>query len=298
MRSTVRIVAGGLAFATAAVLCFSGPAAAAPAYPAAAGRCVDEVGVLGPDVCARVTEFLLADERATTDEIAVAVVPTTGDATIEAWSTGLFNTWGVGKKSKNNGVLLVVAVDDRRVRLATGTGLAKRLDDRAAAQIVDKTITPRFAEDAYAAGILTGLDEVRHRLGHTTAGRQLAPLAQPAAEPAPGPVAEPVSGGIPDISGDDTDLGFSSDVTDEEPGLPLGLFLIVGLALVGIIGFAARITGSGGSRVRADGHTSHWHSTSSSHSSTDWSSSSGGSSSSSSDFGGGSSSGGGASGSW
>jgi len=297
MRSTVRIAAGGLALAAAVVLNLAGPAAAAPKYPAADGRCVDQVGVLGAGMCDRVTKVLLQDEKDSSDEIAVAVVPTTGDATIESWSTGLFNTWGVGKKSQNNGVLLVVAVKDHRVRLATGRGLAKRLDDRAAKKIIDDTITPSFARDAYAEGILAGLDEVRRTLRHRIPlDSQLAALAAPSAEPD----VQPVTG---DTTVDGVD--FTGELPDGDSGAPVGVFLIVGLALVALLGFAARITSSGSETVRDHRRAARWHSTSSAHSATtDWSSSTpssdfgGGSSSSSSDFGGGSSSGSGASGSW
>src|SRR5690349_19885120 len=95
-------------FAVTAVVGMAVPAQAAPVYPRADGRCVDQTGVLGPDLCRKVTSILVREEKSTSDEIAVVVVPNTGDSTIEAWSTGLFNTWGVGRKGKDNGVLLVV----------------------------------------------------------------------------------------------------------------------------------------------------------------------------------------------
>jgi uncharacterized protein len=144
----------GLFLTAAVMLGTAAPAAAAPAYPRPDGRCVDRAGVLGPRLCAKVTKILLRDEARSSDEIAVAVVPSTGAQTIEAWSTGLFNAWGVGKQDKDNGVLLVVAVDDRRVRLETGRGMSSRLSDEAAGEIVRTVITPRFAEGAHAAGIL------------------------------------------------------------------------------------------------------------------------------------------------
>ncbi|GIF09278.1 hypothetical protein Asi03nite_68160 [Actinoplanes siamensis] len=160
---------------------WSTPAVAGPAYPRAEGWCVDQAGVLGRTLCARITAVLQRDEKATSDEIAVAVVRTTADTSIEDWSTGLFNRWGIGKRSSNNGVLLVVALDDHRVRLATGRGLAVRLDDATAGQIVDTYIMPEFARARYALGVLTGLDQVRRQLGHTiTAGQRLRDLAEKA----------------------------------------------------------------------------------------------------------------------
>ena len=164
-------------FLGAMVLGTATPAVAGSAYPRAEGRCVDTAGVLGPRLCAKVTAILLRDEARTSDEIAVAVVTDTGDASIEEWSTGLFNAWGVGKKDKNNGVLLVVAVDDHELRLATGRGIGQRLSDDEAADIIETVITPQFAADAYAAGILGGLDEVRPTAGSQS--RQGRSPAQP-----------------------------------------------------------------------------------------------------------------------
>jgi uncharacterized protein len=280
------------------------PAVAAPAYPRASGRCVDQTGVLGPKLCAAVTAVLRRDETVSSDEIAVAVVPSTHDATIEQWTTGLFNAWGVGKADKNNGVLLVVAVDDHRVRLATGRGLASRLSDDQAAQIVDDVITPRFADDQYALGILTGLDEVRRALGHTVSPK--ARLAALAASAPAWPTVEP------DPAAEDqppTDSGFDGIATypdiEVTSGFPFG-FLAIALicpALVALFIFV-------GIRIGSSRRRTGWHGRGSTHgfvAGSTWNGSDSSSSSpfvsgfdsgSSSSFGGGSSDGGGASGSW
>ncbi|MGC9666183.1 TPM domain-containing protein [Planosporangium sp. 12N6] len=171
---------GLVAAAAATLMVFgtAGPAVAAPAYPAPDGRCVDTTGVLGRQLCDRITEVLRADESRAGDQIAVAVVPTTGDATIETWATGLFNAWGVGQRGRDDGVLLVVAVDDHRLRIATGRGMADRLSDGQANEIIAATITPAFGRGAYAAGILAGLDEIRRRIGHPVPpGTELVGLA-------------------------------------------------------------------------------------------------------------------------
>ncbi|MBG0565832.1 TPM domain-containing protein [Actinoplanes aureus] len=301
------MIARALAAASAATaasllaIALPAPASAAPAYPAADGRCVDRTGVLGDDLCSQITAILRADEKATSDEIAVAVVPTTGDASIEAWSTGLFNHWGVGKADRDNGVLLVVAVDDHRVRLATGDGMAERLDDTAAADIVDTVITPRFAADEYALGVLDGLDEVRRRIGHDVpAGTALAGLApvtsDPGADPDAGPIGIPDDGGF--VTGPDGEI---STFAEEEPagGSSAGAFVLLGLLFGGlaVIGFVLSRLGSSASERRYGHHPAparphtmpHHHSPHSSMTNN---------SSSSSDFGGGSSSGGGSSGSW
>lgn len=301
-------------FAAVAVLGVAVPAQAAPAYPKAHGRCVDQTEVLGADLCAEVTAILLRDEKKTSDEIAVAVVPSTGDVSINAWSTGLFNAWGVGKRGKNNGVLLVVALDDHKVRLETGRGAQKRLSDREAAKIVHD-ITAHFADDEDALGILTGLDDVRRRLGHTIAAKALlAPLADEATIPDD---LDSTDSDDPEISTDDPDFFADATDPDDEESFPLapvaiGALLVAGLFAV-IIRRASSTGGPGTSsparqlrgRGQERGHQDRDNLAAStmmtdSVSSSNTSPSSGADSSSSSgpSFGGGSSDGGGATGSW
>src|SRR5436190_9795203 len=181
--------------AGAMILGIAAPAAADVPYPAPNGRCVDTVGVLGTDLCGRITAMLMADETASSDEVAVAVVPTTEKASIETWATGLFNTWGVGKKGQDNGVLLVVAVKDHRMRIATGRGMGERLSDSRAGEIISSTITPEFKAGRCAAGILAGLDAIRSAIGHTvTPDNALAALAAFAPEVTVGDDAEAAPG--------------------------------------------------------------------------------------------------------
>jgi uncharacterized protein len=293
-------------FLVIAVVGAAARAEAAPAYPAADGRCVDRTGVLGHDLCAKVTAALLRDERATSDEIAVVVVPTTGDAAIEAWSTGIFNAWGVGKKDKNNGVLLVVALDDHKVRLETGRGLAHRLGDSDAGTIADG-ITGHFAQDEYALGILTGLDDVRRQLGHTVpAAARLAPLAAAAPDPEVTATAD-LNIWSGDTSGDTSDetswdgSDFASPDDGSVPVVPIAIGAFAVVALIGVLigrGSSRPASGDPGPRRRSSSdQPSTWmagdvSTTSGTSSAVD---SSGGSGSG---FGGGSSDGGGATSSW
>lgn len=259
------------------------PSGGAP-YPAA-GACVDTAGALGPAVCRKITAVLAADEKATTDEIAVAVVPTTGGVPIETWATGLFNAWGVGKAGADNGVLLVIAVQDRRLRLVTGDGIRSRLPDWQASEIVGGTITPFMKEGRTADAVLAGLDAVRRELGHRvdTTNALLAPGTV-----VPRTVVDPFA---------------TSDDEPEESGSGDGaLILLVLLAAgIGIIAWVVQLArGETGSSYSGDDsydrrRRSSYRSFSSS-SSRSSSRSSG--SSRRSGFGGGRSSGGGASGSW
>ena len=315
MRLVARLGGGfaALALAVTTLAALAAPALAAAPYPAAEGRCVDQTGVLGRSLCTKVTAVLVRDEKATSDEIAVAVVPTTAGQSIEEYSTGLFNHWGVGKRDKDNGVLLVVAIDDRTLRLETGRGMTDRLSDVDAADIVDDVITPHLADGQYAQGILTGLDEVRRRIGHhVTADTQLANLAQLAPQPADqGSSTDTIitDGSDPWAGSGDPWAGSGVHQASDDDSMPVWPFALVGLALIG--GVAVRAA----SRSSTTGSSSGWRPTalsrprSSRHSpwispthtgsagSPTWSSPSS-PQSSSPGFGGGSSDGGGASGSW
>ena len=136
----------------------AGGAAAAGAIPPAPvpepAICVDLPGVLGAETCRKVTAKLEADEKATGDELAVLVVRTTGDESIEEYALRAFNTWGVGQAGEDNGVLLVVALDDRTVRIQVGSGLEKTVTDGRAREIIGAELVPMFRAGSYRQGIL------------------------------------------------------------------------------------------------------------------------------------------------
>lgn len=137
----------------------------------APGVCVDLERVLGNNTCTLVESILRAEEKATTDEIAVLVVPTTGGRSIESYALQVFNDWGIGKAGKDNGVLLVVALQDRTVRIEVGSGLEKVLTDGDAREIISSTLLPAFRQNRYRTGILAGLDAIRTGLGHAVNAR-------------------------------------------------------------------------------------------------------------------------------
>lgn len=188
-RALLLLFAGLLVTLPVGAAVAAGPGAA---YPKPA-LCADQAAALGAATCARITQVLRNDEKASGDEIAVAVVPSTGGVPIETWGTGLFNAWGVGQRGKDDGVLLVIAVTDHHLRLVTGRGLAARLPDGAASEIVAGTIAPLLRKGQTRAAVLTGLDAVRAALGHdVTGGRALAGTVDPGrAQPTPPEVTLP-----------------------------------------------------------------------------------------------------------
>ncbi|MDV3351912.1 TPM domain-containing protein [Leptothoe sp. ISB3NOV94-8A] len=87
----------------------------------------------------------------------------TGDSTIESFATNLFNTWGIGDAEKNNGILTLVAVNDRKVRIEVGSGYGTSLDS-AMKSVIDEYMVPRFKQDDYSGGILQGTEAIIRRV--------------------------------------------------------------------------------------------------------------------------------------
>ena len=95
----------------------------------------------------------------------------TGDATMESFATNLFNAWGIGDKKKNDGVLILVAIDDKKVRIELGSGYGSQLD-QAMQRVIDEEILPRFRQGDYDRGIDEG---VRAIINAITQGPELSP---------------------------------------------------------------------------------------------------------------------------
>lgn len=121
-------------------------------------RVVDVTGTLDPASRARLIDKLktLEDRRGT--QIAVVMLPTVGEMGIEAFSNRLFNLWKLGRKGVDDGVLLVVAKDDRLMRIEVGYGLEGAIPDVLAGRIVRERMAPAFREGNYAGGIESAVD--------------------------------------------------------------------------------------------------------------------------------------------
>jgi uncharacterized protein len=91
-----------------------------------------------------------------TAEIAILIIPTTAPETIEAYSLAVFDRWKIGQRGKDNGLLFLVAIQDRRLHITTGYGLEGILPDGKVGEIRDREIVPLFRAGRYAEGILHG----------------------------------------------------------------------------------------------------------------------------------------------
>jgi len=134
--------------------------AATADFPALTGRVVDTAEMLSVAEEERLTATLAGLEQRTSDQLVVVTVPSLGERTIEAFALALGNHWQIGQRGKDNGVLLVVARDQRTVRIEVGYGLERILTDARAAEIIADTMVPKFREADYAGAIVAGADAI------------------------------------------------------------------------------------------------------------------------------------------
>src|SRR5262249_48798656 len=130
------------------------------AFPALTGRVVDEAGIVDAGTRAALTEKLAALEAKTTDQLVVATVRSLQGTSVEDYANRLFRHWQLGQGAKNNGVLLLVAPNERRVRIEVGYGLEGTLPDAVGKLIAENAILPRFRANDFAGGITRGVDDV------------------------------------------------------------------------------------------------------------------------------------------
>lgn len=128
--------------------------------PALTTRVTDAADILSPTDETALEEKLAAFEARKGSQIAVLTVATTAPEEIEQFSIRVVEAWKLGRKGVDDGALLIVAVNDRRLRIEVGRGLEGVLTDLASNRIIDETITPLFRSGDYAGGINAGIDRM------------------------------------------------------------------------------------------------------------------------------------------
>lgn len=128
-------------------------ALAEPDFPKLTGRVVDNAALLSSAERAALTEKLRAHEKAKSNQLVVATVPSLQGYAIEDFANRLFRHWKLGQKEHDNGVLLLVAPNERKVRIEVGYGLEGLLTDATSKIIIQRKIVPAFKKAAYAQGI-------------------------------------------------------------------------------------------------------------------------------------------------
>src|SRR5437763_6066664 len=144
----------------ALLLCWACSALALVAVPPLSGRVVDQTGTLGSNDIASLTETLKNLETRKGSQIAVLIVPTTDGEAIEQFSLRVAEAWKVGRKKIDDGALLVIAKNDRHLRIEVGYGLEGALTDVTSKRIIDEDITPKFKAGDFAGGISAGVNRM------------------------------------------------------------------------------------------------------------------------------------------
>jgi len=152
--------------------------ASAQDIPYLSGRVVDDANILSEGARTSLTAALKAHEDATTNQVVVLTVTTIGDESIESYANNVFHAWKLGQKGKDNGVLVLVDPNDRKMRIEVGYGLEGTLPDGAAGGIIRTWMTPAFKAGNYDKGIQDGVAAIIAKLeGHEPTG--LTPIAPP-----------------------------------------------------------------------------------------------------------------------
>jgi uncharacterized protein len=147
-----------------AVLCLMAavaPAAADLALPPAPDRRInDYAGVLAPADRERLEQLLARAETSTSNQVVVAIFPSLGGESLEDYSIRLAEAWRIGRKDLDNGVIFLIFVRDRKMRLEVGYGLEATLTDAVSTSILHDVVAPRFRAGGMADGIRAGLEAI------------------------------------------------------------------------------------------------------------------------------------------
>jgi uncharacterized protein len=183
--------------------------------PFLTGRVNDYARILSAETAARLSDTLKAHEDRTSNQVVILTISSLNGENLEDYANTVFNTWKLGQKGKNNGILILVVPDDHSMRIEVGYGLEPVLPDLLASRIIREVITPKFKEGDYNGGILNGVSSVVSVLN---------------------------GGSLPEeASGSEEASGKSNFGRMDEPDLPLTQRLLFGAFIFGIIGLFTMI---------------------------------------------------------
>jgi uncharacterized protein len=147
-----------------ALLLVAAPAAA-QTFPELSGRVVDQADILTPEQEAALTQRLEALQQASSRQLVIATVSSLEGHPIEDYGYRLGRQWGIGQREANNGIILLIAPNDRKVRIEVGYGLEPIMTDALSHQIIEDQILPRFRDNGdYAGGIEAGTNAIIEQL--------------------------------------------------------------------------------------------------------------------------------------
>lgn len=130
------------------------------AIPELQQRITDTTGTLNAETQSRLTQALAELEQRKGAQIAVLMVPTTGDEAIEQYAVRAFEQWKLGREAVDDGILFLVAKDDRRMRIEVGYGLEGAVPDLLAGRIIREQVAPRFQQGDFPGGVEAGVNSL------------------------------------------------------------------------------------------------------------------------------------------
>jgi uncharacterized protein len=183
--------------------------------PFLTGRVNDYAGILSAETVQRLSDTLKAHEDRTGNQVVILTISSLNGENLEDYANTVFNTWKLGQKEKNNGILILIIPNDRSMRIEVGYGLEPVLPDLLASRIIREVMTPKFKDGDYNGGISDGVSLVVGILN---------------------------GGSMPDkASGNEEASGKSNFARMDEPDLPLTQRLLFGAFIFGIIGLFTMI---------------------------------------------------------
>jgi uncharacterized protein len=156
----IRLCAGALLAWLLVLFALPAQAQQGPQFPKLTGRVVDAANVIPPDVEARLDQKLAALEQQSRRQLVVATIPDLQGYDIADYGYQLGRAWGIGGKERNDGALLIVAPDERKLRIEVGYGLEGVLTDVTTKRLIDEVITPKFKSGDFAGGISDGISRM------------------------------------------------------------------------------------------------------------------------------------------
>ncbi|MEO7170601.1 MAG: TPM domain-containing protein [Sphingomonas sp.] len=179
-----------------ATLMLAGVPAAGQTLPKLSGRVVDAANLLSPEQQAQLTQLSNDIEKASSRQLVVATIPDLQDYPIEEYGNKLIRGWAIGQKGANNGIILIVAPKERKVRIEVGYGLEPIMTDALSSVIINDTILPRFKAGDMAGGIVAGADAIGQQMKLPLEAAEARALQQ-TSKPAARPQSRNNGGGIP-----------------------------------------------------------------------------------------------------
>jgi uncharacterized protein len=148
--------------------------------PPLTGRVVDRAGALPPGAVASLAAQLAAHEQRFGNQVAVLMIPSLGREPLEDYSHRVATTWRLGQKGQDNGVLLLIVIHDRKIRIEVGYGLEGTLTDAKSARIIRNEIVPRFRAGDISGGVAAGVTAILGTIEGTYAPKDGADVPAPA----------------------------------------------------------------------------------------------------------------------